>query len=132
MIYDKIKYVFRKDGQSGKKWIEDCLKLYKDEPDSPTLASVAQRRNITIVSINEIGSYIRYCDAHNDSLGLNMEYCNHTAVIMEDGTIFYDLGDIGENKAEMQKAFYDYVVNGVIPNWADTDTDYIELDDIVL
>lgn len=132
MIYDKIKYVFRKDSQSGKNWIEDCLKLYKDEPDSPTLASVAQRRNITIVSINEIGSYIRYCDAHNDSLGLNMEYCNHTAVIMEDGTIFYDLGDIGENKAEMQKAFYDYVVNGVIPNWADADTDYIELDDIVL
>lgn len=132
MVYDKIKYVFRKDSQSGKNWIEDCLKLYKDNPDSPALATAAQRRNITIVSINDIGSYIRYSDAHNDSLGLNMEYCNHTAVIMEDGTVFYDLGDSGENKDEMQKAFYDYVVNGVIPKWADIDTDYIELDDIVL
>lgn len=132
MVYDKIKYVFRKDGQSGKKWIEDCLKLYKDNPDSTPLATAAQRHNIKIVDINNIGSYIRYSDAHNDSLSLNMEYCEHTAVIMEDGTIFYDIGEYGENKNEMQKAFYDYVVNGVIPEWAVTDTDYIELDDIVL
>ena len=132
MVYDKIKYVFRKDGQSGKNWIDDCLKLYKDNPDSPALATAAQRHNITIVEINDIGSYIRYSDAHNDSLGLNMEYCSHTAVIMDDGTIFYDLGEYGENKSEMQKAFYDYVVNGIIPEWAVADTDYIELDDIVL
>lgn len=132
MVYDKIKYVFRKDGQSRKIWIDDCLKLYKDNPDSAELANVATRRNITIVSINNSGSYIRYSDAYNDSLALNMEYFGHTAVIMEDGTIFYDIGEYGENKVEMQKAFYDYVVNGVIPEWADTDTDYIELDDIVL
>lgn len=132
MVYTKIKYVFRKDSQSGKKYIDDCLKLYKENPDNPTLATAAARRNINIVSINDIGSYINYSDAHNDSLGLNMEYCNHTAVIMEDGIIFYDLGDLSENKNEMQKAFYDYVVNGVIPEWAYTDTDYIELDDIVL
>lgn len=132
MVYTKIKYVFRKDSQSGKKYIDDCLKLYKENPDNPTLATAAARRNINIVSINDIGSYINYSDAHNDSLGLNMEYCNHTAVIMEDGIIFYDLGDLSENKNEMQKAFYDYVVNGKIPEWAYTDTDYIELDDIVL
>lgn len=132
MVYDKIKYIFRKDGQSGKNWIEDCLKLYKDNPDSPALATAAQRRNITIVDINDIGSYIRYSDAHNDSLGLNMLYCEHTAVIMDDGTIFYDIGEYGKNNREMQKAFYDYVVNGVIPEWAVTDTDYIEHDDIVL
>lgn len=132
MVYDKIKYVFRKDGQSGKKWIDNCLKFYKDNPDSPALVNVATRYNIKIVSINNSGSYINYSDAHNDSLGLNMEYYGHTAVIMEDGTIFYDIGEYGENKDEMQKAFYDYVVNGVIPEWADTDTDYIELDDIVL
>lgn len=132
MVYDKIKYLFRKDGQSGKNWIDNCLKFYKDNPDSPALVNVASRHNITIVSINNSGSYIRYSDAHNDSLALNMEYYGHTAVIMEDGTIFYDIGEYGENKVEMQKAFYDYVVNGVIPKWADTDTDYIELDDIVL
>lgn len=132
MVYDKIKYIFRKDGQSGKKWIDDCLKLYKDNPDSQALATAAQRRNITIVGINDIGSYIRYSDAHNDSLGLNMLYCEHTAVIMDDGTIFYDIGEYGENNREIQKAFYDYVVNGVIPEWAVADTDYIELDDIVL
>lgn len=132
MVYDKIKYVFRKDGQSGKKWIDNCLKFYKDNPDSPALVNVASRYNIKIVSINDIGSYIKYSDAHNDVLSLNMEYCEHTAVIMDDGTIFYDLGEFGENKSEMQKAFYDYVVNGVIPEWAVQDTDYIELDDIVL
>lgn len=132
MVYDKIKYVFRKDGQSGKKWIDNCLKFYKDNPDSPALVNVASRHNIKIVSINDIGSYINYSDAHNDELGLNMEYCSHTAVIMDDGTIFYDLGEYGENKSEMQKAFYDYVVNGAIPEWAVQDTDYIELDDIVL
>ena len=33
MVYDKIKYVFRKDGQSGKKWIDNCLKFYKDNPE---------------------------------------------------------------------------------------------------
>ena len=132
MVYTKIKYVFRKDGQSGKDWIDDCLKLYKDNPDNSALVNVASRRNITVVSINDCGSYIRYSDAHNDSLGLNMEYCGHTAVIMEDGTIFYDIGEDGENKDELQKAFYDYVVNGKIPDWAYTDTDYIELDDIVL
>ena len=132
MIYDKIKYVFRKDGQSGKDWIDNWLKLYKDNPDNPALVNVATRRNITIVSINDCGSYIRYRDVHNDNLGLNMEYCGHTAVIMEDGTIFYDLGDDGENKDELQKAFYDYVVNGIIPEWAVTDTDYIDLDDIIL
>ena len=132
MVYDKIKSVFRKDGQSGKKWIDNCLKFYKDNPDSPALVNVASRYNIKIVSINDIGSYIKYSDAHNDVLSLNMEYCEHTAVIMDDGTIFYDLGEFGENKSEMQKAFYDYVVNGVIPEWAVQDTDYIELDDIVL
>lgn len=132
MIYNKIKYIFRKDGQSGKKWIDNCLKLYKNYPDSPALLNVASRNNITIVSINDSGSYINYSDAYYDNIGLNMEYYSHTAVIMEDGTIFYDLGEYGENKDEMQKAFYDYVVNGTIPKWADTDADYIELDDIVL
>ena len=129
MVYTKIKYVFRKDGQSGKDWIDDCLKRYKD---NPALVNVASRHNITIVSINDCGSYLRYRDVHNDSLGLNMEYCGHTAVIMEDGTIFYDLGDDDENKDELQKAFYDYVVNGIIPEWAVTGTDYIDLDDIIL
>ena len=66
MVYDKIKYVFRKDGQSGKKWIDNCLKFYKDNPDSPALVNVASRYNIKIVSINDIGSYIKYSDAHND------------------------------------------------------------------
>ena len=132
MVYDKIKYVFRKDGRSGKEWIDTCLNLYKDNPDSPALANAASRRNITINSINETGSYLRYRDANNDDLGLNMEYCNHTAVIMEDGIIFYDLGDDGENKDEMQAAFRDYCEHGKIPDWADLDTDYIELDDIVL
>lgn len=130
MVYTKIKYVFRKDGQSGKDWIDNWLNLYKDNPDNPALVNAATRRNITIASINDNGSYIRYRDAHNDDLGLNMEYCNHTAVIMEDGIIFYDLGDDGENKDEMQKAFYDYVVNGIIPEWADAG--YIDLDDIIL
>lgn len=130
MVYTKIKYVFREDGQSGKDLIDNWLNLYKDNPDNPALVNAAARRNITIASINDNGSYLRYRDTHNDDLGLNMEYCNHTAVIMEDGIIFYDLGDDGENKDEMQKAFYDYVVNGIIPEWADAG--YIDLDDIIL
>ena len=128
----KLNTYLEKMANLEKKWIDNCLKFYKDNPDSPALVNDASRYNIKIVSINDIGSYIKYSDAHNDELGLNMEYCSHTAVIMDDGTIFYDLGEFGENKSEMQKTFYDYVVNGVIPEWAVTDIDYIELDDIVL
>ena len=108
MVYDKIKYVFRKDGRSGKELLDNWLKLYKDDPDNPALVNATSRRNITINSINDSGSYLRYRDAHNDDLGLNMEYCNHTAVIMEDGIIFYDLGDCGENKDEMHCGYFEF------------------------
>ena len=131
MVYDKIKYVFRQDSSS--KWVEEQIKKFKENPDDPSLAELTRHCNLTIISINDDGSYIRYKkDGYNMTRGLNMEYYLHTAVVMEDGTIFYDLGENGPDKKAIQAAFYDYCINGKIPEWTVSENDYVELDDIVL
>lgn len=131
MVYNKIKYVFRQDNST--RWIEEVLKMYKENPDNPELVGNTRLHDLTIVSINPEGSYVRYKkEGYTQTLGLNMEYYRHSAVIMEDGTIFYDMGEFGPNKQSIQAAFYEYCENGKMPDWVEQDTDYIELDDIVL
>ena len=131
MVYNKIKYVFRQDSSS--RWVEEQIKRFKENPDDPQLACLTRIHNITIVSINPESYFIKYKkEGYIQIQGLDMDYYMHTAVIMEDGTIFYDLGGNGPNKDAIRAAFYDYCEYGKMPEWADTNADYIELDDIVL
>ena len=131
MVYNKIKYVFRQDSSS--KWVEEQIQKFKENPDDPSLAEATRHSNLIIVSITSDGSFISYKkDGYSMTHGLNMEYYLHTAVIMEDRTVFYDLGAIGPDKKAIQEAFRDYCENGKIPEWAVSENDYVELDDIVL
>lgn len=133
MVYNKIKYIFRQDSSSS--WVEEQIKMFKENPDDPELRGPINRyhHNLTIVSINPETYFIRYKKGESDQIkGICMDYYMHTAIIMEDGTVFYDLGQNGPNKDAIRAAFYDYCEYGKIPEWAETDTEYIELDDIVL
>ena len=131
MVYNKIKYVFRQDSSS--RWVEEQIKRFKENPDDPQLACLTRLHNLTIVSINPETCFTRYKkEGYPQTQGIDMDYYMHTAVIMEDGTVFYDMGGIGPNKQSIRAAFYDYCEYGKMPEWAETDTDYIELDDIVL
>lgn len=57
---------------------------------------------------------------------------DHIYIQMEDGLTFTDYGSTADF-SEINKAdIINYCKNGIIPEWAGIDTDYIELDDIVL
>lgn len=133
MVYNKIKYVFRQDSSGN--WVEEQIKKFKENPDNPELTGPASRclHDLTIISINSETCFVRYKTDESEHIrGICMDFYMHTAIIMEDGTVFYDMGQNGPNKNAIRAAFYEYCEYGKMPEWAESETEYIELDDIVL
>lgn len=131
MEHTKIKYVFRADGGRGKEFVEGMINSYKENPNG-NYGAYADKVNIEITEFmnNGISFYCR------NSMGrvtdLCMQYYQYTAIVMEEGIVFYNVGSKGEDKSKIQDAFIKYCKDGVIPEWANEDADYIALDDIVL
>lgn len=57
---------------------------------------------------------------------------HHFYIQMDEGIEFFDLGKKSTTDDIAEDDFYQYCIYGTIPEWYTDDTDYIELDDIVL
>lgn len=131
MEHNKIKYVFRADGPLGKQHVENLLKSYEENPNKNYSGS-ADRVNIEITEFmsNDISFYYR--NSAGRLSDLCMQYYQYTAIIMDEGIVFYNVGSANNDRKKIQEAFIKYCMDGIIPEWVNDDTDYIELDDIVL
>lgn len=56
----------------------------------------------------------------------------HFYIQMDEGIEFFDLGKKSTTDDIAEEDFYQYCVYGTIPEWYTDNTDYVELDDIVL
>lgn len=131
MEHSKIKYVFRADGPLGKQHVEGLVKAYKENPNGH-YGAYADKVNIEITEFmdNDISFYYRNSSGHLSDL--SMQYYEYTAFVMEEGIVFYNVGSANEDRRKIRDEFISYCKDGIIPEWANDDTDYIELDDIVL
>ena len=76
-----------------------------------------------VVFITEYGRY--NCTHRTDSW-------HHFYIQMDEGIEFFDLGKKSTTDNISEDDFYQYCVYGTTPEWYTDDTEYIELDDIVL
>ena len=131
MVHKKIKYVFRNDGPLGKRHVEDLIKSYEENPNGH-YGAYADKVNIEITEFQPSRYTFYYRNSSGRLSDLCMQYYDYTAIIMEEGIVFYNVGAANEERKKLQEEFINYCENGVLPEWANDDTDYIELDDIVL
>lgn len=76
-----------------------------------------------VVFITEYGRY--NCTHRTDSW-------HHFYVLMDEGIEFFDMGKKSTTDDIAEDDFYQYCVYGTTPDWYTDDTEYIELEDIVL
>ncbi|MBO7713433.1 MAG: hypothetical protein J6S85_07670 [Methanobrevibacter sp.] len=131
MEHSKIKYVFRADGPLGKQHVEGLVKSYEENPNGH-YGAYGDKVNIEITDFMANGISFHYKNSYGRISDLCMQYYDYTAIIMEEGIVFYNVGSANENHKKLQKEFVDYCEEGILPEWANDNTDYIELDDIVL
>lgn len=87
-------------------------------------------RDLTIANFVDENEFVTCTNLNNSSTTHCINAWNHVYIQMEDGITFTDYG-AAANFEEINKAdIINYCKDDIIPEWANSD--YIELDDIVL
>ena len=87
-------------------------------------------RDLTIAKFVDANEFVTCTNVNNSSTTHCINAWNHVYIQMEDGLIFIDYGAKADF-SEIDKAdIINYCKDDIIPEWANSD--YIELDDIVL
>lgn len=87
-------------------------------------------RDLTIANFVDENEFVTCTNLNNSSTTHCINAWNHVYIQMEDGLTFTDYGSAA-NFEEIDKAdIINYCKDDIIPEWANSD--YIELDDIVL
>jgi len=146
MKHDKIKYIIKSDCHS------DIFKRIIDRVNSGEFENAetfvygkirdaifenGQRltdtvifKDVSIARFIDENEFVTCRNANNSNTAHCIDSWNHFYIQMEDGLTFTDYG-ANADFSEINKAdFINYCINDIIPEWANSD--YIELDDIVL
>ena len=87
-------------------------------------------RDVDIIKFNSNVVFITESDRYNCTH--RTDSWKHFYILMDEGIEFFDLGKKSTTDDIAEDDFYQYCIYGTIPEWYTDDTDYIELDDIVL
>lgn len=94
------------------------------------LSGTVVYRDLTITKFVDANEFVTCTNVNNSNTTHCLDAWNHVYIQMEDGLTFTDYGAAADF-SEIDKAdIINYCKNDIIPDWADSD--YIELDDIVL
>lgn len=87
-------------------------------------------KNVNILKFCSTNTFITEYGRYNCTHRLDS--WKHFYILMEEGIEFLDLGKKSTIDNIAEDDFYQYCLNGTTPDWYTDDTEYIELDDIVL
>ena len=146
MKHDKIKYLIKTDchtdvfqrvidrvnsGEFENAEINDYGKIKNGIIENgQRLSGTVVYRDLTITKFVDANEFVTCTNVNNSNTTHCLDAWNHVYIQMEDGLTFTDYGAAADF-SEIDKAdIINYCKNDIIPDWADSD--YIELDDIVL
>lgn len=94
------------------------------------LSGTVVYRDLTITKFVDANEFVTCTNVNNSNTTHCLDAWNHVYIQMEDSLTFTDYGAAADF-SEIDKAdIINYCKDDIIPDWADSD--YIELDDIVL
>lgn len=150
MKHDKIKYIIKTDCHSDifKRIIDrvnsgefenaetnDYGKIIDEVfENGRRLTDTVILRDVNIVKFVDEYEFVTCTNVNNSNS--NTTHCinswNHFYIQMEEGLTFTDYGANADFSEINETDIINYCISDMIPKWSDLDTDYIELDDIVL
>lgn len=146
MKHDKIKYIIKTDdnldifqkiidransGEFENAEINDYGRTINEIIENGQ--RIVVYRDLTIVKFVDENEFITSINVNNSNTTTHcLNVWEHFYIQMEDGLTFTDYG-YAANFEEIDIAdIINYCKDDIIPEWADTNADYIELDDLVL
>ena len=146
MKHDKIKYIIKTDcdsdvfqsiidrvnsGEFENAETNDYGKIKNGILENgQRISGTVVYRDLTIDKFVDANEFVTYTNVNNSNTTHCLDAWNHVYIQMEDGLTFTDYGAKADF-SEIDKAdIINYCKNDIIPDWANSD--YIELDDIVL
>lgn len=146
MKHDKIKYIIKTDcdsdvfqsiidrvnsGEFENAETNDYGKIKNGILENgQRISGTVVYRDLTIAKFVDENEFVTCTNVNNSNTTHCLDAWNHVYIQMEDGLTFTDYGAKADF-SEIDKAdIINYCKNDIIPDWANSD--YIELDDIVL
>ena len=87
-------------------------------------------KDLTIAKFEDENEFVTCTNLNNSNTTHCINAWNHFYIQMEDGLTFTDYGSTAHSPEIDKNDIINYCINDIIPEWSNSD--YIELDDIVL